>query len=95
MIGMKAPRALDLPVGTRWMRSFDRLTSGLVLGYESGEEVANAGSEAPDSEAPEMNANAVVWCAEVLLGPPHRTRFPRAVQQKCGGVHRGTGPVSD
>ena len=53
------------------MRSFDHLTSGLVLGYVLGEEVANAGSEAPDSEAPEMNANAVVWCAGVLSGP-HR-----------------------
>ena len=66
MIGVKAPRALDLPVGTRWMRSFDNLTSDLVLGYELGEEF---GSEALDSEAPEMTANAVVWCAGVWLGP--------------------------
>ena len=57
MIGVKAPRALDLPVGTRWMRSFDHLTSDLVLGYELGGEF---GSEALDSEAPEMTANAVV-----------------------------------
>jgi hypothetical protein len=76
-VGVKTPRAGDLPVGTALMRRRVHLMLLRTLGGCWGAEAAIAG-RALWRASEKCGRAAVSWCV-VVLAPPHRTRLPLGV----------------